>query len=431
MRRELVGRSRALSDVCELIVDCEHKTAPTQEEGYPSIRTPNVGRGRLILEGVNMVSEETYRLWTRRAIPQKNDLILAREAPIGNVAIVPDKIKVCLGQRTVLIRPDETKIDPGYLVNLLLADEIQSKIQSMANGATVGHLNVKDIRELALPDLPPLPVQHKIASILSSYDDLIENNTRRIKIFEEMASVIFREWFVEFRGPGVELRKATPEEQKMTGKDKFPKGWGVKKLGEFVSVDKGISYKGSGLTPDGKPMVNLKNIMPGGGFRRDATKPYSGDHKPRHVVRERDIVLANTDLTQAGNVVGSPALIPQIRDNEALFSHHLYAIRFNKNSELGAFFTYHLLLTHQFKAFARGIASGTTVLGMPKEAVLNFLFVKPSVPLVTRFDETVVSFYGLMDSLNKTNDILRQTRDLLLPKLFSDELNVENIDITC
>ena len=128
---------KTLAEVCELIVDCEHKTAPTQAEGYPSIRTPNIGRGRLILDGVNRVSEETYKKWTQRATPYANDLVLAREAPIGNVAIIPRNLKVCLGQRTVLIRPDKEKIDPYYLLYLLLGDELQSRILSLSNGATV------------------------------------------------------------------------------------------------------------------------------------------------------------------------------------------------------------------------------------------------------------------------------------------------------
>jgi hypothetical protein len=87
-----------LGSVSELIVDCEHKTAPTQPSGYPSIRTPNIGRGYFILDGVNRVSEETYRLWTRRAIPRPGDLIMAREAPVGNVAVVPEGLEPCLGQ---------------------------------------------------------------------------------------------------------------------------------------------------------------------------------------------------------------------------------------------------------------------------------------------------------------------------------------------
>src|SRR5438874_11289153 len=123
-----------LKDLCELIVDCEHKTAPTQDTGYASIRTPNIGRGRLLLDGVNRVSEETYTSWTQREVPRPDDLILAREAPIGNVAIIPPGLKVCLGQRTVLIRPNREKVNAQYLTYLLLGDEVQGRIQSRSNG---------------------------------------------------------------------------------------------------------------------------------------------------------------------------------------------------------------------------------------------------------------------------------------------------------
>ena len=86
-----------LNEACEFIVDCLHNTAPIQDDGYPSIRTPNIGKGRLLLDGVNRVSEETYQIWTQRAIPEIGDLILAREAPAGNVAVVKEGEKVCLG----------------------------------------------------------------------------------------------------------------------------------------------------------------------------------------------------------------------------------------------------------------------------------------------------------------------------------------------
>ena len=110
--------SPSLDSLCELIVDCEHKTAPTQETGIPSIRTPNIGKGRLILEGVYRVSDETYAEWTRRGEPQGGDLILAREAPAGNVAVIPEGTKICLGQRTVLIRPKKSVFEPAYLAQL-------------------------------------------------------------------------------------------------------------------------------------------------------------------------------------------------------------------------------------------------------------------------------------------------------------------------
>src|SRR5437870_4185051 len=182
-----------LLDVCELIIDCEHKTAPTQETGYPSIRTPNIGNGYFILENVNRVSEETYKMWTKRAVPQPGDLIMAREAPVGNVAIIPKGLCPCLGQRTLLIRPDRSKVEPSFLNYFLNGPHVQGLIHAKTSGATVAHLNMKDVRTMDLPSLPPLAVQRRIAGILSAYDELMENSQRRIRILEAMARALYRE----------------------------------------------------------------------------------------------------------------------------------------------------------------------------------------------------------------------------------------------
>ena len=129
--RDIRAQSRgnlSLDEVCEFVVDCLHKTAPTQSTGYPSIRTPNVGRGRLMLEGVNRVSEDVYAEWTKRAIPKPGDLIMAREAPAGNVAVIREGQTVCLGQRTVHLRPDHDKVDPNFLCYYLLAPRQQGAL---------------------------------------------------------------------------------------------------------------------------------------------------------------------------------------------------------------------------------------------------------------------------------------------------------------
>ena len=185
-----------LKYICESIVDCEHKTAPTQETGYPLIRTPNIGIGHLILDDVNRVSEKTYQEWSRRAIPQSGDLILAREAPIGNVAIIPTDLKICLGQRTVLIRPDKNKVYAMFLVYLMLGDETQVKLLGHSTGAIVHHLNMTDIRNLELPRLPSLSTQRKIADFLNrktkQIDKLIAAEGRKIELLKEYRqSLIF------------------------------------------------------------------------------------------------------------------------------------------------------------------------------------------------------------------------------------------------
>jgi len=176
------SKFETLDSLCELIVDCEHKTAPIQETGYPSIRTPNIGKGVLILEGVNRVSEKTFNEWTRRAIPQADDLILAREAPAGNIAVIPENLSVCLGQRTVLIRPKKNKIVSKFLAYLVLSKDVQEQLLSHSTGATVEHVNMKDIRAFKIFNLSPLYDQHSIVQKL----DALSSETKRLEaIYQE------------------------------------------------------------------------------------------------------------------------------------------------------------------------------------------------------------------------------------------------------
>ena len=161
-----------LNEICELIVDCPHSTAYDEGKGYPLVRTPNIGRGRLIYDGMHRVCEDVYNARNARAVPQENDLIFAREATAGNVAIIQKDEKVCLGQRTVLIRPNSKLVDPNFLAYFLLAPKQQYNLLSTANGATVAHVNMPTIRNLKL-ELPEFSIQKRIATILSRYDSLI------------------------------------------------------------------------------------------------------------------------------------------------------------------------------------------------------------------------------------------------------------------
>jgi type I restriction enzyme S subunit len=310
-------------------------------------------------------------------------------------------------------------VDNSFISYSFLLEEHQRWMMNhSSHGATMTSLNQDIIRRIPLR-LPPLTIQQRIAGILSAYDELIENSQRRIRILETMARTLYREWFVHFRFPGHEgsRRVSSPLGE-------IPEGWHVKPLSELLNIDKGVSYNGAGLTDDGNPMVNLKNIQAGGGFRRDATKPYSGDFKPRHTVNPGDVVLANTDLTQAGNVVASPALIPRFdADKPILISHHLYAVR--PIQSIPQLFIYHLMLTDDFKGFAKGFAIGTTVLGLPKEGVLNFTFACPPQKLIHEFASKVSAIHELINTLHDSIENLRRTRDLLLPRLLSGQVNLE------
>jgi type I restriction enzyme, S subunit len=179
--------SPTLDSLCELIVDCEHKTAPTQETGIPSIRTPNIGKGRLILEGVYRVSDETYAEWTRRGEPQGGDLILAREAPAGNVAVIPESTKVCLGQRTVLIRPKKSIFEPAYLAQLLLRQNSQRRLLAHSRGATVQHINMKDIRAFKIGVIPSVTDQQRV---VSQVNELFDTEDRLVSIYSQKLAAL-------------------------------------------------------------------------------------------------------------------------------------------------------------------------------------------------------------------------------------------------
>ena len=185
-----------LLDICETIVDCPHSTAKDEGTGYPLIRTPNVGKGRLKLAGVHRVSENVYNQRNERAVPQVDDLILAREAPVGNVAIIRKGQQVCLGQRTVLIRPNKKYVDPDYLVYYLLSPVLQHKLLSSANGATVSHLNMSSIRSLEV-QVPEIEVQKRIGAILARIDDKIELNSTINENLHQLIAAYYAEIFKE------------------------------------------------------------------------------------------------------------------------------------------------------------------------------------------------------------------------------------------
>jgi type I restriction enzyme S subunit len=199
-REPIFGEKRhTLTDLCEFVVDCEHKTAPTQDTGIPSIRTPNIGRGFLILEGVNRVSEKTYREWTRRAEPVEGDLIFAREAPAGNVAVVPPSTKLCLGQRTVLLRPKHQLINSAFLSHLILHPATQKRWLGHSRGATVQHVNLKDIRALPIGSLPTieeqLAVVRKIEALTEQLECAADLYTRKMAALEDLKQSFLNQAF--------------------------------------------------------------------------------------------------------------------------------------------------------------------------------------------------------------------------------------------
>lgn len=190
-----VGEEAVLGQVVAGIVDCAHKTAPTDESDYARvIGTPDVRNGQISLSAARPVSEETYGAWTERAVPKAGDLIFTREAPAGEVGIVPANQRVCLGQRTVLIQTRGAQ--EGYLVwAVLQSNAVQSRIRLKSAGSTVPHLNVADIRSLPIPwpttALGAEKVRHAVAVIQRTEEALRVEGERIAQLRLSLLAEVF------------------------------------------------------------------------------------------------------------------------------------------------------------------------------------------------------------------------------------------------
>ena len=400
-----------LNDICELIVDCPHSTAKNEGAGYPLIRTPNIGRGRLLLDDVHRVSEEVYDKRNARAIPQDDDLILAREAPAGNVAIIKNGEKVCLGQRTVLIRPDKSKVYPDFLVYYILAPQQQYELLGTANGATVAHVNIPVIKSLPI-ELPSMEAQKKAADIMKTYDDLIETNQNQIRLLEEAAQRLYKEWFIDLHFPGCEEVEII---------DGVPEGWKKIPLGNVLQVVRGRSYSSKELSDkEGVLMVNLSNIRPYGGYNRDQEKHYTGKVNDNQYVETHDLLMGVTDMTQERRTVGRVAIVPNLHA-KAMISMDLIKLVPVAGSPL---FYYALLNYGGYSEVISRFANGTNVLHLRPDVLDIVDAVIPDVCLQNSFVEFFKNIQNRLDVLQDEMIIAAEARDRLLPKLMSGEIEL-------
>ena len=373
-----------LKDICD-IYDCPHTTAKDEGKGYPLVRTPNVGKGRLLLNGIHKVSEEVYNIRNARAIPEEGDLILAREAPVGNVSLIMPGQRVCLGQRVVLLKPKRELVDPNYLTYYLLSAEVQHRLKNHANGAVVAHLNVSDIRDL-LVTLPNLDEQVVIGKILSSIDDKIQLNQQINDNLEQQASSLLSDWISTYPCRTYKLSdickyaNAKCETGNLTPQN-------------YISTEN--------MLPNKKGIVEASNIPTGKAtcFKVD------------------DILIANIrpyfqKIWKADINGGCSADVLCIRANIESHSPILY------------------WLLHQ-DAFFEYVMTGAKGCKMPrgdKQHIMNWSIDLPEVQywadLATQLgsiDQQIA--YNRIESINLSN-----LRDTLLPKLMSGEIKINEID---
>lgn len=404
---------KEIDNVCEEIVDCLNRTAPKVEFAtpYKMIRTSNVRHGRIDLENVFYADEPTYKKWTRRLVPKKGDIILTREAPLGEVGILKTDDKVFLGQRTVMYRANPKVCDNRFLYYSLLAPFCQANIKAYASGSTVEHMKVPDSKKIKLK-LPPLPTQRKIASILSAYDDLIENNLNRIKLLEEKAQLIYEEWFVRMKFPGHENTSFNKE----TG---LPEGWekkAIKDLGKLVS---GFAFKSKDFVEDGNyKLVTIKNVQEGVFINKtsDTLSIIPEKVKPEHLLKDGDIIMSLT-----GNV-GRTCMV--YGENYLLNQRVLKIQPFHFKS-----FIYWLLRSRKTIKELENLSNGAAQQNLSPINMGKHKVVIPSKEFLKRFSEVFDLQLNVSIELNKQNQLLKEARDILLPRLMTGMIDVEQMNI--
>ncbi len=171
----------SLKRVLRGLVDCEHKTAPRVDgTALLVVRTTAVRGGELRLHGTYPTSEEAFRLWTRRAIPEAGDVIFTREAPAGEACVIPKEMNVCLGQRTVLIKPNPERIDSQFLIHMIYGGPTRLAITLASQGSTVAHFNMSDIGAMTV-FLPPIEEQLAIVDAINERTKSIVVTTSRLE----------------------------------------------------------------------------------------------------------------------------------------------------------------------------------------------------------------------------------------------------------
>lgn len=188
---------RTIRELCSVVVDCPHSTPKWTANGKIVIRNKNIKHGKIDFSSPSYTDDEHFAQRIKRAKPQPGDIIITREAPIGDVGMIPENTECCLGQRMVLLRANQSVCDNFYLLYSLQSLYVQHQISwSEGTGTTVSNLRIPHLEQIQIPYLP-LEQQAKISSVLRALEEKIENNRRLNDNLQQQAQALFKKWFVD------------------------------------------------------------------------------------------------------------------------------------------------------------------------------------------------------------------------------------------
>ncbi|MBX9636908.1 restriction endonuclease subunit S [Nitrosomonas sp.] len=402
-------KTSKLKDVCDRVTvgfvgSMAHEY---QETGVPFFRSQNITPFRLNLDGLKYVSEQFHEKIRKSAL-HPGDVAVVRTGYPGTACVIPKGLEVSNCSDLVIIRPGK-QLNPYFLCAIFNSTFGRDLVGGNLVGAAQQHFNITVAKELKFL-LPSRAVQDKIAVILSTYDELIENNQRRIALLEKMAEEIYREWFVRMRFPGHEKVK------KVKG---LPEGWQRTKVVTLTS------YLKRGVAPQYDDFaegfaINQKCIRDGKldlSFARHQSRDVSADRQ----IRFGDVLVNSTGEGTLGRVA---QVLTQL--SNCIVDSHVTIVRPKHNVPIHYFGMTLKAWEVHFSTMGRGATNQTelspTVIG-------NIEVTMPSKPLQDVFESHAEPLFAQITYLTAQNEHLTRTRDLLLPRLISGKLSVEHLDI--
>ncbi|MEO7724978.1 MAG: restriction endonuclease subunit S [Chthoniobacterales bacterium] len=399
-----------LEGICAQITDGKHGDCQDEpNSGFYFLSCKDVAGGKLNYDGARQITEADFLDTHRRTKFAPADILITNSGTIGRMALAPDNelTRTTTFQKSVaILKPVAGGVEPRFLYYALQAD-IRRLIE-FAGGTAQKNLLLRDLRAFEVR-VPPLPVQRRIAGILSAYDELMENCQRRIRILEEMARALYREWFVQFRFPGHEK---VPRVDSFLGR--IPKGWEVKAVPECVDIAPRVAV----------PIDGEKPFVPMGCLANDfmlITDIETRTGNSGSKFQNGDTLFARITPCLENGKTGFVQFLPA--DDAVAFGSTEFIVM--RSRTLTPEFVYLLARSEQFRGNA--IKSMTDASGrqrVQEKCFDGFLIAQPPRDLLHQFSAIVSTSFRLIHQLHLKTENLRRTRDLLLPRLLSGQVSL-------
>ena len=396
-----------LEDCMAAIIDYRGKTPEKTTFGVPLV-TAKVIKGGRIERPDEFIAEADFDAWMRRGMPERGDIVMTTEAPLGEVAQL-DGTRVALAQRVITLRGKPDLLDNTFLKFLLQSNGVQEELRSRGTGTTVVGIRQSELRKVSLT-LPPLAEQKAIAAVLGALDDKIELNRRMNATLEAMARALFQSWFVDFdpvrakldgRQPP-NLAPATaalfPDSFQDSELGHIPKVWEVKKLGEVIE----LAY--------GKPL-KAEDRKTGPICVYGANGPV-GWHDEK-LVSGPGIVVGRK---------GNPGVVTWAHGDFYPIDTTFYVEP--KGVCRSLYFLFYALTNHDLA----NLSADSAVPGLNRNHAYMSKQVIPPAPLLEAFDKQAAPLFDAIHANEIQSRTLATLRDTLLPKLLSGELSVAELD---